>query len=174
MTDDNLRVIWLQICFAGAERQISTSQSAPGCREISGGETADKPEFCPRVDQSSGSASLWRRHQGSGHPAVIRRKLTQAQLSLYLSLYLKCLLQLLQLVGGEDGAVPPFLLLLLPEDAGDISTQARLVQLPCKRWLVVLSGGELVSPPVLPSPRIVLVYNNVSSHHLMMKTNDFN
>ena len=54
-------------------------------------------------------------------------------------LYLKCLLQLLQLVGGEDGSVPPFLLLLLPEDAGDISTEARLVQLPCKRWFVDVS-----------------------------------
>ena len=69
-----------------------------------------------------------------------------------LYLYLKCLLQLLQLVGGEDGSVSPLLLLLLPEDARHIPAQARLVQLPCKRWLVVLSSGELVPPPYPPLP----------------------
>ena len=72
-----------------------------------------------------------------------------------LYLYLKCLLQFLQLVGGEDCPVPPFLLLLLPEDAGDVSTEARLVQLPCKRWLVELVLSVMVrgeQPPLPPSP----------------------
>ena len=130
MTDDNLRVIWLQICFAGQERQISTSTS----QEEGNRRGRNKPGFCPRVDQSSGSASPGRTHLGSGRPAVIRPvnrlRLSESRAQLYL--YLKCLLQLLQLVGGEDGSVPPLLLLLLPEHARHISAQARLVQLPCK------------------------------------------
>ena len=50
-----------------------------------------------------------------------------------LYLYLKRLLQLLQLVGGEDCPVSPLLLLLLAEDAAYTPTQPRLLQLTCNQ-----------------------------------------
>ena len=50
-----------------------------------------------------------------------------------LYLYLKGLLQLLQLVGGEDCPVSPLLLLLLPEHAPHTGAQPGLLQFSWKR-----------------------------------------